>query len=424
MKPLGWLALLALVVMFATGQATAQSVVPPEAPAASAGQGAQTLEDILARQRGEGERRVPRDAATAAGQGAEMSGQLGTLGGASSSDIWEALRFGTADVRVSSSSAGAEARVLMQDRGMWWLELRRGPVATYGGYALIGMLVVLALFYAIKGKNRVQSGYSGRTVLRHTAFARFSHWLLASSFLILGITGLIVLFGRAGLLPWMGPEAFSMLALGSKWVHNNIAWPFMLSLVFILVIWTWDNLPDRYDVKWILKGGGILFGGHPSSAKFNAGEKIVFWSSIIFGAIISVSGLALLFPFEIQLNAWLFSMINATGLPEFAGFAALPERLSPHEEMQFSQLVHLVVAFVMMLVIMGHIFMGAFWIEGAMDGMISGRVDEHWAREHHDIWAEQLEKKGLISKESRIALHHGHHDDQGHGPKSGQQPAE
>ncbi len=421
MKPTAWLALFALMLMFATGQAMAQSAVPPENPAETAGQGAQTLEDILARQRGEGQRRTPRDAASAAGQGAAMTGQLGTLGGASDSDLWEALRFGTADVTVSSSSAGAEARVLMQDRGMWWVEFRQGPVATYGGYALIGTLVAILLFYSIKGKDRLKVGYSGRTVLRHTAFARFTHWLMASSFILLAVTGLVVLFGRWGLLPWMGPEGYAMLAQGSKWVHNNVAWPFMISLVFIMIIWSWDNLLDRYDIPWLLKGGGMITGNHPSSTKFNAGEKIVFWSTLLLGIVVSITGLALLFPFEIQFSAWIFSMLNATGIPEWLGFGLLPEQLAPHEEMQFAQLAHLIVAFIMIIITMGHIFMGGFYVEGAMQGMMTGEVDENWVRVHHDKWGEQLEKKGLISKESRAAAHGHGHD---HAPKPGQQPAE
>lgn len=410
---LTWLSIALAGLLFLASPAAAQPAPATDAAASGAAPDASKLDAILARQRGEGTPRAQRDDGSAAAQGAGLFGQLGGNRGAQSdSEVWEALRFGTADIRASNT--GPAADVIMQSRGMWWLDFRSGGVARTGAIAMLAVLVVLAAFYAIKGKLRVRAGYSGRTVPRHGLLARFSHWLLAISFILLALTGLVVLFGRDALIPLLGPEAFGQLALASKWLHNMVGWAFMVALVLILLQWTWDNLPDRYDIPWLLRGGGILFGGHPSSTKFNAGEKIVFWSTIGFGAILSLSGIALMFPFEFAATEWVFAQVNALGIPAMLGVAPLPTVLSPQEGMQFVQLAHLIAAFLLMVVVMGHIFMGAVWVEGAMSGMTSGRVDENWAREHHDIWAAQLEKKGLMGPAPAGGGHHGAGSGRGH----------
>jgi len=356
--------------------------------------GAQTLEDILARQRGEQVDDSFRSGATGApDDAAGMASQLGTLGGASDAEVWRALRYGLDDVTVSSG--GAESRVLIQDAGMRWLEFREGPMATYGAWLLGGTLALLALFYLVRGKIRIDGEKTGRTVTRFQAVERFGHWLMAVSFVVLAITGLIVLFGRMVIIPLMGHEAFSIIALGSKWIHNNISWAFMLGLVMVFVMWVLHNLPNRTDLKWLTVGGGIFTKGvHPPARKFNAGQKLIFWSVIVFGASISASGLSLLFPFELPMFAKTFQILNDTGLPQAVGYGALPEMLAPHEEMQLATLWHTIMAFVLIAIILAHIYIGSVGMEGAFDAMGSGEVEEQWAREHHGLWLEELQEKG------------------------------
>ena len=358
-------------------------------PDRSATGGAQTLDDILARQRGEDVDNSFRSQATGdPDSAAGMADQLGTLGGASDPELWRALRFGTADVTASNN--GPAATVLVQDGGMKWLQFRQGPLATYGAYLLIGTLVLLAVFYLIRGRIKIDGEKTGRTLLRFKMIERFGHWLLAGSFLLLGLTGLISLFGRKVLIPAFGHEAFAFLAVGSKWVHNNVSWAFMLGLVMIFIMWVIHNLPDRTDINWLLKGGGIFSKGHPPAKKFNAGQKLIFWSVIVLGTSISVSGLALLFPFEINMFAATFAKLNAFGISGALGLGELRETLAPHEEMQYAQLWHAIVSFVLMAIIFAHIYIGTVGMEGAADAMTSGEVEEQWAREHHSIWADEV----------------------------------
>ncbi|OWU81607.1 formate dehydrogenase subunit gamma [Phaeobacter sp. 22II1-1F12B] len=370
----------------------AQETTAPPVDRSATG-GAQTLEDILARQRGqEIDDSFRRDATGSADNAAGIANQLGTLGGASDSEMYRAIRYGSADVTVSNN--GPASNVLIQDGGMWWLEFRRGPLATYGAWLLGGTLVVLALFYLIRGRIRIEGRKTGRKLLRFTGFERFGHWLFAGSFLLLALTGLISLFGRMVLIPAFGHQAFSTLAIASKWVHNNVAWAFMLGLVIVTVNWIWHNLPDKTDLKWLAQGGGLFSKHtHPPAKKFNAGQKLIFWACIVLGLSISASGLSLLFPFQLPMFASTFAHLNDWGLPQLVGLGPLPDQMAPHEEMQYSQLWHSIVAFVFIAIIFAHIYLGTLGMEGAFDAMGTGRVEEQWAREHHSLWVDEVKSR-------------------------------
>ncbi|WP_299557545.1 formate dehydrogenase subunit gamma [uncultured Sulfitobacter sp.] len=360
----------------------------PVDPRASTG-GAQTLEDILRRQEGIAvDDQFRRDLTGDPEAAAATVDQLGTLGGASDPDLWRAIRYGTAD--ITTQARGPAAKTLIQDGGMWWLQFREGPLLKIAIYLLGGTLLLLTLFYFIRGRIRIDGEKTGRTITRFKAFERFGHWLLASSFILLGITGLLSLFGRKVLIPAFGHEAFSALANLSKWIHNNISWAFMVALIIIFVVWVVHNLPDKTDLQWLAKGGGIFGGGHPPAKKFNAGQKLIFWAVIVLGTSISLSGLSLLFPFEFNLFGHTFSTLNGWGAPGWFGLADLPYPLAPQEEMQYAQLWHAIVSIILTAIIFAHIYLGSVGMEGAFDAMAKGEVEEQWAREHHSIWAQRV----------------------------------
>jgi len=375
------------------GQAQEATEPQASAPDRSATGGAQTLEDILKRQRGEPiddsfRSDLTGDPDSAAG----IASQLGTLGGASDPDLWRALRYNKADITVSSG--GDVGKVLVQSGGMAWFQFRQGPLVTYGGFLLLGTIAALILFYLLRGRIPVDGEKAGTTVTRFNAVERFAHWLLAGSFILLGITGLVVLMGRLFIAPYLGKEVNSYLLIGSKFIHNNVSWAFMLALVMVFVFWVIHNLPSRTDLKWIAQFGGIVGSKHPPAKKFNAGQKVIFWSVILLGGSISMSGLSLLFPFELPLFAKTFGILNGFGVNEWVGMAPFPTALSPQEEMQFAQAWHAIVSFVLMAIIIAHIYIGSVGMEGAYDAMGSGEVDEAWARQHHSLWLEELEAKG------------------------------
>lgn len=380
-------AILALIFLCLAWPALAQEAEAPAIDRSATG-GAQTLEDILARQRGDAVAPRTGDANSAA---AELSGQLGVLGGASDPDLWRALRYNSADISVSAG--GDVGKVLVQDGGMAWYEFRQGPLTKIGAYLLLGTTGLLILFYLLRGTVPLDYDKTGRTIVRFKFVERMAHWVMAGSFILLGITGIFVKYGRDYIAPYLGKDFNSVLLIGSKFIHNNVSWAFMLSLIVVFFMWVLHNIPNRTDIKWFAQAGGIVGSKHPPAKKFNGGQKIIFWSVILLGASISMSGLSLLFPFELPLFAKTFAAINSLGLPSLLGQPDLPTILAPQEEMQLAQLWHAIVSFVLMAIIIAHIYIGTLGMEGAYDAMGSGEVDEAWAKQHHSIWLEEVQTK-------------------------------
>ncbi len=400
---------LAALLFVASGNTShAQSSDEPAAVDRSVTGGAQTLEDILRRQRGEN---VPLDAGTGGVENGSLTGPLATQGGFSDSELWRRARQGQA---FSSSSQDPNAAILVQDEGAKWLETRQSTIPTYTLYALLAILALLTLFLLIRGRIRIMSGWSSIKIERFSFIERFGHWLLATSFIVLAITGLSLLFGREYLIPaidWVhakmspnaiepnyGKEVWAWFAGVGKWVHDNVAWAFMLSLVMIFIMWFFRNIPTWTDVKWIAQFGGMLRQhGHPHARKFNGGQKILFWLVIILGGSLSASGLALLQPYEYTMFASTFEKLNAAG--DAVGYPlALNTSLTPIQEMQYAQQWHTIIAVTMIVIIIAHIYIGSVGMQGAFSAMGSGKVDLNWAREHHDMWVAKLEKKGKIPR--------------------------
>jgi len=260
-----------------------------------------------------------------------------------------------------------KASVLIQPAGRQWDYFHEVILHWLGAIVILGMIVLLALAYLIIGRIRISSGRSGRKVRRFTGFERFSHWLTAVSFVLLGLTGLNITFGKVVLLPAVGPEAFSAFAQNAKYVHNFVSFSFVVGLVLIVALWIKDNIPGRVDIDWVKQGGGFIKSKHAPAGRFNAGEKLVFWFALGAGIAVIVSGYLLLFPFY---------------LTNIAG-------------MQIAQVVHAVVAVLFVAVILAHIYIGTLGMEGAFEAMGTGEVDLNWAKEHHDLWlADKLAKEG------------------------------
>jgi formate dehydrogenase subunit gamma len=257
----------------------------------------------------------------------------------------------------------SKAAVLIQPAGRTWDYFHEVLLHRGGAVVILGTLALLALAYVIVGKIRIAEGRSGQKILRFKAFERFSHWLTAASFVVLGLTGLNITFGKILLLPLIGPDAFADVSQAAKYVHDFTSFAFMAGLLLIVVIFFRDNLFEKVDLEWIKQGGGFIKNKHAPSGRFNLGEKLVYWLSLAAGIAVSLSGLLLLFPF-------------------FGTDIA---------QMQLVQVVHAVVAVLFVALILGHIYIGTLGMEGAFEAMGTGEVDLNWAKEHHDLWlAQQL----------------------------------
>jgi formate dehydrogenase subunit gamma len=223
------------------------------------------------------------------------------------------------------------------------------------------MLLLLLAFYLIRGRMTLEDGNSGRTIQRFNALERGNHWMVASTFIILGISGLNLTFGRWAVLPIIGPEAFYALTHYGKIAHNFLAFPFTLGLVLMLLLWVRDNIPDRVDIAWVKQAGGFIGHGHPPARRFNAGQKVVFWITILGGGLVAASGYFLIFPF------W------GTDI----------------DQMQWAHIVHSLLSVLMIAAMLAHIYIGSIGMEGAYDAMGSGQVDLNWAKTHHSLWVEE-----------------------------------
>jgi formate dehydrogenase subunit gamma len=259
------------------------------------------------------------------------------------------------------------ASSLIQPAGRDWRDFQRSKLPIIGGVAILGMLVLLAIFLMVRGRIRVEHGFSGIKILRFASFERFTHWLTASCFIILALSGLNISFGRMLILPLFGADAFSAMSTWAKYAHDYLAFPFMLGLVIMFLIWIKDNIPGKLDLQWIKQGGGILANGqHPPARRFNAGQKGIFWIVIIGGTLMSLSGWFLLFP---------YLPANVTAL-------------------QFWTVIHAVIAMLFIAAMLAHIYIGTVGMEGAFDAMGTGEVDLNWAKEHHSLWVAEEQAKG------------------------------
>ncbi len=261
-------------------------------------------------------------------------------------------------VSIPDSRAGK----LIQPAGKEWRDFHNVTLAWVGGIAVLGMLLLLAAFYLSKGRIPVEGGRSGRTMQRFNGLERANHWMVASSFIVLALTGLNLTFGRWVVLPVLGPEAFYATAYWGKVAHNYLAFPFTLGLVVMFLLWTRDNIPNRRDLDWIKAGGGLVGHGHPKAERFNAGQKVVFWITVGGGTLVAVSGYVLIFPFWGPLTI---------------------------SDMQIAHIVHSLLSVLMIAAMIAHIYIGSIGMEGAFDAMGSGEVDVNWAKQHHGYWVEE-----------------------------------
>lgn len=330
---------------------------------------------------------VAQPAGPAMAQTANPDIQTEAQGDTADSQIWQAIRKGASG---NVSIPDKNAATLIQSEGDNWRAIRNGPLSLYSAYALFGMIFLLALFFVLRGRIKIEHGKAGYTVPRFSGIERFAHWLMAGSFVILAISGLNMLFGKYVLMPVIGKDAFAAITLWGKYLHNYLAFAFMAGVALAFVLWVVHNIPNRYDLIWLMKGGGLFTkGSHPPSKKFNAGQKLIFWSVTLLTISVSLSGIALMFPFETAFMAKTFAFLNNFGF-------SLPTDLAPIQEQQLNQVWHAIVGVAFIVIILAHIYIGSVGMEGAFDAMGSGDVDANWAREHHNLWVEELEKSGQI----------------------------
>jgi formate dehydrogenase subunit gamma len=287
--------------------------------------------------------------------------------------VWRNVQSGAPNY---TSIPGRETDVLIQpparfpgqDRvttaGEAWRQFRNGPVTFIGGWGLVIVIALILGLYAWKGPVKLSERPTGRPLRRFSAFEMTVHWSAAISFCILGLSGLIMLFGKHLLLPVIGYTLFAWLTSLGKNLHNFIAPLFLVSAAVMVVMWLRDNLFRAYDWKWFGRAWAFFARNeHIPSGRFNAGEKTWFWGGVLLLSImVGWSGLVLLFPNFDQTRA----------------------------VMQDAWIWHVSAALIYIAISLGHIYMGTIGVEGAYGNMRHGYTDETWAKEHHQYWYEDV----------------------------------
>jgi formate dehydrogenase subunit gamma len=301
--------------------------------------------------------------------------------------MWRAVGQGVSGYTSLPKSQAPEAGNLIQpfvqypgsrlaSAGESWRQVRNNIIIPYGAALLLIAVGAMALFYFSKGTMELHGQETGRKIERFTPFERSAHWANAIAFVSLAISGIVMAYGKFFLLPIIGSTLFGWLTFALKNIHNFAGPLFAVSLVIVFVTFLKDNLPTKEDWVWIVKGGGMFSGAEVPSHRFNAGEKVVFWGGVLFlGLIVVGSGLVL-------------DML-------------IPGLIYERGTMQIAAMIHGVAALFMMAMFIGHIYMGTIGMRGAYKAMREGYVDETWAKEHHELWYNDV-KSGKIPAQRSV----------------------
>ena len=264
------------------------------------------------------------------------------------------------EVKGLGTIPDSKSYLIEHPAGRDWRHFHEVTLKWIGGIAILGVLAVLIIFYLWRGMVRIQSGRSGRVIVRFNGFERFVHWMTATCFIILAISGLNITFGRPLFVSTFGSEGFTTWSEWAKYAHNYLSFPFTIGVVLIFLIWIAGNIPNAIDVQWFKRGGGIVGHDHPPAYRFNAGQKAIYWIVVLGGGAVAITGYMLMFPFY------------GTDI----------------DTMQSAEMIHAIVAMLFIAAMLGHIYIGTIGMEGAFEAMGQGTVDLNWAKEHHSLWLE------------------------------------
>ena len=202
---------------------------------------------------------------------------------------------------------------------------------------------------------------SNADITRFSFTERAVHWMTAISFLYAALTGLALWSHH---LYWLaavfgGGET-------TRWGHPWGGTLFALVLAVMFRNWARDMRLDADDKVWLAnakKYAVLEEEGLPDAGRFNAGQKMLFWSQAVITLLLFATGVVLWLP---------------ESMPQGLRLAAI--------------LVHPAVATASIGAIIIHIYMGTAAVPGAFRSMIRGGVKPAWAARHHPKWSREISK--------------------------------
>jgi formate dehydrogenase subunit gamma len=330
---------------------------------------------------------VKRDASSLPGYMDQNNGQRNAVQPGNNAPMWRQVQGGVTGYTSLPKHEAPEAGNLIQgpvnypgvryvSAGEAWRQVRNHWIVPYGGSLLLITLAALAIFYFAKGPVGESTNQRAPRIERFTPFERAAHWSNAIAFVILGISGIVMAFGKFFLLPVIGQTLFGYLTYLLKNLHNFVGPLFVVSLLVILATFIKDNFPQKGDLRWLVTLGGTIGKKDAPTHRFNAGEKLMFWGAmLVLGIVVIVSGLLM--------------------------DKLIPNVVYDRHTMQLVHMVHSVAAVLMLAALFGHIYMGTVGMRGAYTAMRRGYVDDAWAREHHAYWYEDIQSGKIPAQRSQ-----------------------
>ncbi|WP_162062954.1 formate dehydrogenase subunit gamma [Vibrio taketomensis] len=285
-------------------------------------------------------------------------------------EFWKEVRAGEAGFTTSKSP---EHGVLISTPGETWFVLKEKWMSPAGAIAIFGSIAMVFMAYVFVGPLMLSKPRTGKKMKRWSRMDRALHWSMAFTFLTLAFSGLMLVYGKHFLKPYVPSEFWGFVIMLAKQYHNYMGPLFFVLLILVFLKWWRKSIPNMTDLRWFMKMGGMVGkhkGTHPSAGFSNGGEKAIYWLLIFFGAIAAVSGLVLDFPIFDQTR----------------------------RDMEISNLVHMFSALILICGFIFHIYIGLFGMEGALEGMVTGEVDETWAKEHHDQWYAEVKSQQAMGE--------------------------
>ena len=201
-----------------------------------------------------------------------------------------------------------------------------------------------------------------KMIVRTRFLDRACHWTVVICFFLVSLSGIALFFQT---LVWL-TETFGTPQMG-RILHPFFGLLIFVALMFMFVRFVKHNIPDREDWPWVKNIVEVLKGNEHHVAdvgKYNAGQKIMFWTIMSMIFVLLVTGVII----------W---------RPYFA-------HKFPVELVRWSLLIHATTAIILIHAILIHMYM-AFWVKGSIKGMIEGKVSRRWAKKHHPRWYRKVE---------------------------------
>jgi formate dehydrogenase subunit gamma len=195
---------------------------------------------------------------------------------------------------------------------------------------------------------------------RYTPGARINHWITAGSLILLALSGLA--FFHPSLFFLTGLFGGGVLA---RMIHPWIGVILLISFTGLFIRFVRFNLWNRDDTQWMRRLGDVINARDerlPELGKYNAGQKLVFWSQTVLILILFASGLVIWDQY-------------------FFEFTTLQQK-------RIAVLVHAIAALLAILVWIVHLY-AAIWVRGTVRAMTRGSVTGGWAWRHHRKWLRQ-----------------------------------